>query len=233
MIPAATDHPQNDTAPPKTAGRGPLEQLLHALNQPLTGLQCSMEVALAGPRTREQYVQGLREGLALTERMRTLVEALREVAEIEPAPAGRPETTDLEDLLREAVEDLTPVAEEKEVRISLKISSPPPLVARMARPPLATAIFRLADSALSLSARGAALRMEAGSAPDEVWLRMQWQREGEGHRQPSVFSRPELGLFIVQARLERAGATWERDSREGCETLRIGWPGLPSPSRSR
>src|SRR5258708_36391313 len=61
-------------------GRSPMEQLLHGLNQPLTGLQCSMEVALASPRSVEYYVQGLRDGLALTERMRTLVEAMREVA---------------------------------------------------------------------------------------------------------------------------------------------------------
>jgi hypothetical protein len=43
-----------------------MEQLLHGLNQPLTGLQCSMEVALAAPRTVEYYTQRLREGLELT-----------------------------------------------------------------------------------------------------------------------------------------------------------------------
>ena len=67
----------------KMDARGPLAQLLHALNQPLTGLQCSMEVALASPRTVEQYAQGLREGLELTERMRALVEAIREVADVD------------------------------------------------------------------------------------------------------------------------------------------------------
>ena len=42
---------QKVLAPAKTGKRSPLGQLLHALNQPLTGLQCSMEVALAVPRT--------------------------------------------------------------------------------------------------------------------------------------------------------------------------------------
>jgi len=69
----------------KTANRSPLAQLLHALNQPLTGLQCSMEVALGRPRTNEEYVQGLRQGLELTGRMRALVQAIREVAEVEEA----------------------------------------------------------------------------------------------------------------------------------------------------
>ncbi len=29
--------------------RSPLAHLLHALNQPLTGLECSLELAVAGP----------------------------------------------------------------------------------------------------------------------------------------------------------------------------------------
>jgi len=235
MIPATADASRNETAREKTARRSPLEQLLHALNQPLTGLQCSMEVALAGPRTREQYVQGLREGLALTERMRALVEALREVAEVEPAPAGQPERTDVEDLLREAVEDLTPVAEEKDVRISLRISSASSLAANMARAQLAAAIFRLMDSALSLAARGTALRLEASCGPNEVWLRMEWQREEERERQiqRSPFSRPELGFLVAQARLERAGAIWERAGMEACENLMVRWPSIPSPTGNR
>ncbi len=67
----------------QTTGRSPLERLLHGLNQPLTGLQCSMEVALASPRSVEYYVERLRDGLALTERMRALVEAMREVVDVE------------------------------------------------------------------------------------------------------------------------------------------------------
>ncbi len=82
MIPVvsrAAQPPQNAASSAKPGVRSPLAELLHALNQPLTGLQCSMEVALAGPRTNEEYVQGLREGLVLTGRMRVLVEAIREV----------------------------------------------------------------------------------------------------------------------------------------------------------
>ena len=60
-------------------GRSPLAHLLHALNQPLTGLQCSLELALASPRRREEYVRTLREGLQLIERMRILVEGVREL----------------------------------------------------------------------------------------------------------------------------------------------------------
>jgi hypothetical protein len=37
--------------------RSPLVQLLLALNQPLTGLQCSMEVALASGRSMTPILQ--------------------------------------------------------------------------------------------------------------------------------------------------------------------------------
>ena len=61
----------------------PLAVLLHELNQPLTGLQCSLELATVGSHTPEQYVDTIRQGLDLVSRMRMLVEAVREVADIE------------------------------------------------------------------------------------------------------------------------------------------------------
>jgi hypothetical protein len=47
-------------APQRTSGvlsdeRRPLAHLLHALNQPLTGLQCSLELAAADLRRPEEY----------------------------------------------------------------------------------------------------------------------------------------------------------------------------------
>ena len=109
--------PPNAILPAKTRIRRPLAQLLHALNEPLTGLQCAMEVALASSRTLEQYVLGLREGLELTARMRALVEAIREVTDGEEEKNENkneePETTGLKTVLREVLEGLQPVAEEE------------------------------------------------------------------------------------------------------------------------
>jgi len=64
--------------------------LLHALNQPLTGLQCSLELALVSPRPAEQYVRTLREGLELTGRMRVLVQAVRELADLDQEESEQP-----------------------------------------------------------------------------------------------------------------------------------------------
>ena len=224
MIPAAA-RPVAMAGGERTEARSPLAQLLHALNQPLTGLQCSMEVALASPRTVEQYVQGLREGLQLTERMRALVEAMREVTDFEPEKETE-ETTELISLLRETVRDLEPVAQTKDVRLSLDSASgsssssllSSSLSVRVGRARLAVLLFRLLDAALSLAERGTALRIDAGSEPNLVWISVRWQAAGPR----CGFSRPELGLLVAQAGCERSGAAWERERIEDGETVRIG-----------
>jgi hypothetical protein len=163
--------------------RSPLERLLHALNQPLTGLQCAMEVALAGPRTTEQYVQGLRDGLELTERMRALVGAIREV--VDEALEQRKEqeqeknhekhqdancdaeTADLKALLRQVLEDLKPVAEAAGIRVTLDCSGASSLALATGQRRLCTVAFRCVESILSLADAGSELRIDAGEAPPE------------------------------------------------------------------
>jgi signal transduction histidine kinase len=225
-------------APLRAEKKSPLAQLLHALNQPLTGLQCSMEVALAIPRTPEQYASGLREGLLLTERMRALVEAMREVAEIEEEKiaAGKREFAlemiDLRGVVQQIADELALVAEVKNVRLALDFSQGGSLGVKAERRQLGAMVMRLLDSALSLAARGSVMGVTARAArntggrdkeePDagEIEIRMQWQPE----EARSSFSRPELGLLVTQAWLEHWGAGWERKSVDGRETLTLRLP---------
>jgi len=216
--------------------------LLHALNQPLTGLQCSMEVALASTRTPEQYVQGLREGLELTERMRALVEAIREVTDGEEEKDesngkntgknnGEEEagTTDLTVLLREVSGDLEPVAEAKQIRIVFKRAASC-LPVKAGRRKMGTLVFRFVESALSLADEGSVVEIETGTLPEgslpgesllaESWIRMRWVAA----RPRLEFSRPELGLLIARAGWERAGGRWERERTEGRETVTVRLP---------
>jgi len=215
MMPTQVDALQGEAASDTPAKRGALAQLLHALNQPLTGLQCSMEVALARPRSSEHYGDVLRAGLELTERMRALVETIREVVDIEAEEVGQAETTELASLLREAVEDLTPVAEVKKVQIVLDCPFASALTGDCIRvtrkqTPLGRFIFRLLDSTLSMAALGTELRIESGRETTRVGLRICWQAEGP----PAPFSRPELGLLIAQAWVEMVGGEWERAARD-------------------
>jgi hypothetical protein len=95
---APVPQPASGTLPPQNSS--PLTHLLHALNQPLTGLQCSLELAVAGPRRTEQYIRTLREGLELSARMRLLVEAIRELTDTSPTDADKSEIFLLNTLLQ-------------------------------------------------------------------------------------------------------------------------------------
>jgi signal transduction histidine kinase len=220
--------------------RRPLAQLLHALNQPLTGLQCAMEVALAGPRTNEQYVQGLREGLEMTGRMRALVAAIREVADgeeeksEEPAPESK--TAEFTTVLRKALDELWPVAEVNGVRITLDCSSDLSLLVGAGRRRLSSLVFRTLESALSLAERGSGLRIGieiemsggAGSVADGGWARICWHA---GMRSAG-FSRAELGLLVAQAGWERVGAAWERERTGKLEMVTVRLPGISANDRN-
>jgi hypothetical protein len=229
--------PQPDGASTAKPGmQSPLAQLLHALNQPLTGLQCAMEVALAGPRTKEQYVQGLREGLAMTGRMRALVGAIREVADGEEGksegPGSESKTVDFTTVLREALDELWPVAEVNGVRMTLACSSDLSLLVKAGRRRLSSLVFRTLESALSLAERGSGLRIEMGSGADAaaegVWIRLCWHA---GAR-TAEFSRPKLGLLVAQAGWERVDAKWERERTGKLETVTVRLPSLAASHRN-
>jgi len=231
--PAAVVRPSDDEdeARERKARRSPLAQLLHALNQPLTGLQCSLEVTLAATRTNEHYVKTLREGLALTERMRMLVEALREVVETGETGGGAMPGIDERELcaaLQEAVEELRPVAGQKNVQISPH--TPQGLSASAHSPQTGGpgGVFLLVESALALAAPGTVMRIHAGSAGNYVF-RVQWETE----KVEAALSRPELGLLVAQAQLEQRGLEWERRKDGRSEVVTIRWPcGASSAGRS-
>jgi signal transduction histidine kinase len=130
-------------------GRGPLAHLLHALNQPLTGLQCGLELSLVGPQTAERYGTVVREALQLTARMRVLVEAIRELGGAEQDELNKTEVVSLSSLLEQITEELLPVAEAKAATIVFRCESP--LMVRASQPRMASVVFRFLESALCYS----------------------------------------------------------------------------------
>jgi signal transduction histidine kinase len=213
-----------------SAGRSPLEQLLHGLNQPLTGLQCSMEVALASPRTVDYYAQRLREGLELTERMRALVNAIREVVDGERerneinkdgAYAVDTETVELQAVLRAVVDELKPVAEVKRVHMMLQGDAGACAWVKGGQQKVSILIFRMLESALSQAARGSALRIESGDGEkigaEGAWLCIRWRAGERG----AELSPPELGLLVAQAGWTQAGAQWLREKTDAGEAVTV------------
>jgi hypothetical protein len=202
-----TPRSENGSAP---RGAGPLAHLLHALNQPLTGLQCSLELAAAGGRTADQYIRTLCDALELTERMRVLVETMREVVEAQSPAADPTQPVLLDSLLRDAAADLAPVAETRRIRVSLACHES--LSMRGDRRRLATVMFRLLESAMSLADEGSELQVDGTRAGERTRIVVSWNQSSLPEHSP--FSRPELGLLIAQAGWEQAGAEWTR-SRTG------------------
>ncbi len=208
--------------PAASPSRTPLAHLLHALNQPLTGLQCSLELAGAGPRTSEQYVRTLREGLELTERMRILVEAIRELADIDIAEWNNAdaEAFRFETLLCESADGLRPVAEMSGVNLSLVTVGSLPVRADRRR--METLLFRSLECALSLARAGSALDIVAEPAAQHVRLAVSWTAGPPPEYSP--FSRRELGLIIAQAGWERAGAQWTHTLTEASRSCTVHLP---------
>jgi len=209
--------------------RSPLQHLLHALNQPLTGLQCSLELALSSQRTPEQYLRTLRDGLDLTARMRLLVEALRELAEIEREnefsqaykTAENREAASLTALLRETVDELRPVAESKGVQ--MQFEGRHAAAVRFYRHKFTAVLFRFLESAVSLATVSSRIEVSVAARMKESEITIGWN-EAATAPEHSPFSRPELGLLIAQASWKRAGGSWERTRTGRRHTLLLRWP---------
>lgn len=190
-------------------GRSPLAHLLPALNQPLTGLQCSLELAVAGRRRPAEYVRTLREGLNLTERMRVLVEAIRELTDSQPN-AEAVEIFQFDALLRDTMDDLRTVAHALGVHLSLVCSIP--LAVSADRRCMATLIFRLLESALALTKKGSNLQIVVVPEAQQICLVASWNPGRAPEHSP--FSRQELALLVAGSGFERAGGAMDLHPRK-------------------
>jgi signal transduction histidine kinase len=200
---------------------GPLAHLLHELNQPLTGLQCSLELAAAGPRTAEQYLRAIRDGLGLVGRMRMLVEAVREVVDIALDGSGMPEAIALDAMVRGTVEDLRPVAESRSVGIALDGMSFPHLC--QVRRGVAGALFRLLESAISLAAGQSVLGVRLNGQSRQAAVTLDWLEDRAGSGRPP-FSPPDLGLLVARAAWQRTGGQWTTELSEAHHTVILSLP---------
>jgi len=207
--------------------RTPLRQLLHALNQPLTGLQCSLEVALAVPRTAEHYARTLRECLELAGRMRALGGAIHEVVlTAEQTAAEGTESIDAAACLEQVLLELSPVGRERGIAIVREFPAGCAGRLQCPRSLLLPATFRLLESALALADSGGSLLVSTGFAIGTLSIRVQWNSSYVW----GSFSAAELGLLVAQACWERAGATWDLERDQGLPAITVRLPGAGANS---
>ncbi|HEV2469760.1 MAG TPA: hypothetical protein VGS78_11235 [Candidatus Sulfotelmatobacter sp.] len=183
-----------------------------------------MELAAVGPRPVKEYVQTLHDSLELVGRMRLLVEALRELVDIEREQSANLELVCLDTLLCDSAQDLTPVAKQKGVNICIAIPTSLPIVAERRR--LEATLFRFLEAALSLAEPNTAVQISTDRQGNMGTVTLSWHSM---ENQDSPLSPPELGLLLVQAAWERMGGLWSRVNRSGIETCSV----LIAAARSR
>ena len=189
--------------------RSMLAHLLHALNQPLTGLQCSLELASSVTRSNQEHVRTFREGLALTARMRILVEALRELVHSSEADNAISDFhLDVE--LADCVDQLRPVA--AAIGVEFEVVSHDALPIQSDRNRIGTVLLRTITAAVSLCRHASVLAIEAAAGSDSATVTISWTPGPAPEFSP--FSRPELGLLIAQAAWESSGGRWAEVRRE-------------------
>ncbi|MGA2960096.1 MAG: hypothetical protein ABSD96_00365 [Candidatus Korobacteraceae bacterium] len=122
-----------------------VSDLFHALSQPLTGLRCSLEVALGKPAISVQEAHcALEHALHATERVYQSVLFIRQLAEADRTPPLK--RVRLEEALLELHNEILPVAESMGVEMSLQEADSVEVLASAEN--ISRALFLVADFAL-------------------------------------------------------------------------------------
>jgi len=185
-----------------------LPELLHALNQPLTSLRCSLEVTLLQPRDSDEYRKRLRESLKLAEDITVLASGIRELIEVE-RPRLPPRAVAFDKVLQSSVRELLPLADSQSVRVSLVCA--PSLAALGDTQALSTAIIYFFSFLLSLSSRGDDLNIRAASEGAQIVLALELRKNSIEIQKPSGSRLEKPGSARAYLRLLVARRIFEVD----------------------
>jgi two-component system sensor histidine kinase VanS len=205
-----------------------LPELLHALNQPLTSLRCSLEVTLLQPRDSDEYRRRLRESLKLTEDIAVLASGIRELIDVEQ-PIAQPRAVSLDKILQFSTRELMPLADAQGVGISVLCT--PSLTVLGDEQQLSTAIIYLLSFLLNRSSQGGEVNVQAKRDGEEIALAFELSEsvtQGSGSKPPAKpgAARAYLRLLVARRIFEVAGGTVrvDLDSKRG--SIRICLPRL-------
>lgn len=207
-----------------------LADLFHALNQPLTTMRCSLELALHQPRSLEQYREEVRGALERAEQVIRLVAGIRQLVEAED-PGDDRRVPILESALREVVADLAPLAELLQVRLLVRCDSPGQV--RFEAHRLRQALFLLLEFALSSSPCGAAVEIHLAESAQECVLTVTTIPIGIAAEETAAEDEPEwkakeleqrLGLATARRMFETAGGHFGAEENGEPRRLEIRLP---------
>ena len=209
-----------------------LPELLHALNQPLTSLRCSLELTLLQPRDSEEYRKRLRESLKLTEDITVLAGGIRELIEVEQ-PVSRPQPVRLDRILQSSIREVLPLADAQGVAVSLVCAPSLTMLGDIQQ--ISTAIIYFLSFFLNVSSKGEEVSVQANPDAAEIALVFELSRR-RGETPDSQSKIPEkpgtakayLRLLVARRIFEVAGGTVYVEHGARQVAVRIRFPGLTS-----
>jgi signal transduction histidine kinase len=206
-----------------------LADAAHELRTPTAALLTTLEVSLRRPRDSAAMTETLKSGLADARRLRKLVEQLMEHARAEHIrveDAAR--EFDVAALLRECMEVVNPLAEEKEIVLHQDLPDVMLLVTQRDR--LRSIVLNLLSNSIEYNHPGGSVTLSASC--DEQTLRIVVSDTGQGipaEQLPQIFepffrggggrgddpSHLGLGLFLVRSHVQALGGQSQIQSRLG------------------
>lgn len=166
-----------------------VDSAAHELQTPLTVLQGNLEVSLQKMRTAEEYREALITNLEQVERLMALTKSLLTLARFAgDRPPVHLAPLALEPVLRELIEDLVPLAEDRTIRLTFE--SEPVLLVQGDEQKLKQLFINLLDNALRYTDPGGAVIVRLNGTPDEVHVSVQDTGHGiEAAHLPHLFER--------------------------------------------
>lgn len=188
-----------------------VSDLFHALAQPLTGLHCSLEVALRRPAlSAEEARSSLEQALHASERVYQSVLFVRQLAEADRTPPLG--CVRLDEALRELHNEILPVGESLEVELSLQADG---IEVLASAENISRALFLVADFALRELRPREGLSFSVLCQGGSAVLRIErhCDRALSGFEVPRGFDipAPQRGLALAFRLLSSMGARVEAD----------------------